>query len=142
MWKQWFDDQSDWIRGLPYGPRERRTACLLMLFALGALLLFAVRVGHGGIRWIDIRDIESKQDTKQQNGLQQNGGQLAPVIVNINKAPWSEMTLLPGIGKTIAQRIVRHREEVGRFEAIDELVLIRGIGSNRLRKLRPNLIVE
>jgi competence ComEA-like helix-hairpin-helix protein len=128
MWKAWFVEQFDWFRGWPFRGRERKAAGLMMLVAVGAFLLFAVQVGHTKVRWIDIRDAEWSD--------------LEPVIVNINKAPWTEMTLLPGIGKTIAQRIVQHREEEGRFEAIDELIMIRGIGSERLRKLRPNLVVE
>lgn len=57
--------------------------------------------------------------------------------VNINTASIEDLQRLPGIGPAMAQRIVEYRSGNGRFESVDELDEIKGIGSARLGKLRP-----
>ena len=51
--------------------------------------------------------------------------------VNINSATVEELTLLPGVGPAIAERIVAHRETYGEFRMIEELRDVSGIGSAR-----------
>jgi competence protein ComEA len=62
--------------------------------------------------------------------------------VNINTATVEELAKLPGVGKSIAQRIVSHREKSGKFRHVDELLVIRGISRKKLEKLRPLITVE
>lgn len=50
-----------------------------------------------------------------------------------------ELEQLPGVGPTIAQRIVDYRTEHGPFESIDELRNVRGIGQKRFDRLSPYL---
>lgn len=57
--------------------------------------------------------------------------------VNINTAGTAELIALPGIGPTMARRIVDHRTAHGPFASVDELTHVRGIGPATLRKLRP-----
>lgn len=63
-------------------------------------------------------------------------------LVNLNTATAEELAQLPGVGKEIAKRIVRHREISGRFRAVDELLVIRGIGRKKMKKLKPLVTVE
>ena len=51
--------------------------------------------------------------------------------VNINSATVEELTLLPGVGPAIAERIVVHRETYGEFRMIEEIQDVSGIGSAR-----------
>lgn len=62
--------------------------------------------------------------------------------VNINTATVEELAKLPGIGKSIAQRIVNHREKSGKFRTVEELLVIRGISRKKLEQLRPLVTVE
>ncbi|HEX9764687.1 MAG TPA: helix-hairpin-helix domain-containing protein [Candidatus Acidoferrales bacterium] len=62
--------------------------------------------------------------------------------VNINTATVEELAKLPGVGKSIAQRIVNHREKSGKFRTVDELLVIRGISRKKLEQLRPLITVE
>ena len=58
-------------------------------------------------------------------------------IVNINTAGLEELKTLPGIGDTLAQRILDYRETHGDFESVDELDAINGIGEKTMEKVRP-----
>ena len=62
--------------------------------------------------------------------------------VEINKATAEELQKVPGIGETLARRIVEFRQEHGSFESVDDLLNVRGIGVASLEKLRPYLFVE
>lgn len=59
-----------------------------------------------------------------------------PQLVNINTATLAQLKELPGIGKAIAGRIIRHREKHGRFRKVEELLVIRGISRRRFEELR------
>lgn len=49
-------------------------------------------------------------------------------IVAVNRATVEELTTLPGIGPTLAQRIIDHRETIGPFASLDDLDAVSGIG--------------
>ena len=59
--------------------------------------------------------------------------------VDLNEAQWPELTVLPGVGETIAKRIVEHRAEYGPFRDFDDLRRVRGIGPRTLERLTPYL---
>ena len=59
--------------------------------------------------------------------------------VDLNRAEWPELTLLPGIGETLAQRIVDSRRTDGPFADHDDLQRIRGIGPRTVERIRPYL---
>lgn len=62
--------------------------------------------------------------------------------IDINVATAEDLQKVPGIGETLARRIVEFRDEHGRFEKVDDLLNVRGIGTASLEKLRPYLIVK
>ena len=57
--------------------------------------------------------------------------------VSINHASREELEKLPGIGPTLAARIVEQRERYGPFRRAEHLMLVRGISERRFRQLRP-----
>jgi competence ComEA-like helix-hairpin-helix protein len=57
--------------------------------------------------------------------------------VDINHADAGTLQALPGIGPTLANRIVMHRETYGSFQTVDALMEIEGIGPRRFQKLKP-----
>ena len=61
--------------------------------------------------------------------------------VNINTAGREALATLPGIGEKLAERIVAYREEHGRFETVEELVNVSGIGEGKLSALREYVSV-
>ena len=60
--------------------------------------------------------------------------------VDLDQADWPELTLLPGIGPALAQRIVVSRRNDGRFTDIDALLRVKGIGPVRLARVRPYFV--
>lgn len=64
------------------------------------------------------------------------------LLVDINTASVEELAQLPGIGEKVAARIVGYREENGRFEKIEEIMNVRGIGEKTFVKLRKSLVVK
>ena len=61
--------------------------------------------------------------------------------ININTATAQQFMILPGIGETLAQRIIDYRQENGNFASVDSLTCIDGIGDKTLEKIRPYLTV-
>lgn len=57
--------------------------------------------------------------------------------VDINHADVTALQTLPGIGPTLAQRIIMHREAYGSFHEVDALMEVDGIGPKRFQKLKP-----
>ena len=55
--------------------------------------------------------------------------------IDINTANLEDFTALPGIGETIAQRIVAYRDEHGPFETLADLLLVEGIGQKKLENI-------
>ncbi|MEW6459251.1 MAG: ComEA family DNA-binding protein [Bacillota bacterium] len=56
--------------------------------------------------------------------------------ININTADRAELERLPGIGPSLAERIIRYREQNGPFSSVDDLKNVSGIGEKRLEGLR------
>jgi competence protein ComEA len=59
--------------------------------------------------------------------------------VDVNVADWPELMQLPGIGDTLAHRIVKSRQMAGPFADLDDLRRVQGIGPKTLEQIRPYL---
>ncbi len=59
--------------------------------------------------------------------------------INLNTASADQLSTLPGVGKVTAERIVRWRQEHGRFATVDQLTDVGGIGDSRLSRLRDRV---
>ena len=57
--------------------------------------------------------------------------------VNVNSAGVEQLALLPRIGPAVAQRIVDYREANGAFKALEDLMLVRGIGEKTFELIKP-----
>ena len=62
--------------------------------------------------------------------------------VNVNTATVAQFEALPGIGPSMAQRIVAYREKNGPFKKLEDLMNIQGIGEKSFLKLRPLLTIN
>ena len=62
-------------------------------------------------------------------------------LININTSNADALQALPGIGPVLAERIIECREVNGRFDSIEDLIAVKGIGEAKLEQLRPLITV-
>lgn len=62
--------------------------------------------------------------------------------VNINMATAEELDTLPGIGPSIAQRIIDYRTTNGPFQSVEDIKNVRGIGDVTFEKLKDKVTVQ
>ena len=62
--------------------------------------------------------------------------------VNINTADAETLTLLPRVGSVVAKRIVEFRKANGEFSAVEDLMLVQGIGERTFELMEPYLALE
>lgn len=104
---------------------DQLAAVIVLLVLAAGTSLYAWREQSRRSRTIDIEQVEP---------------QPASFIVDVNQADWPELTQLPGIGETLAKRIVDSRETDGPFLDHSDLQRVRGIGPRTLERLRPYLL--
>ena len=62
-------------------------------------------------------------------------------VIDINAADQAALETIPGVGPVTASAIVRHRDEVGGFDSVDELLDVTGIGPATLEAIRPYVTI-
>lgn len=76
-----------------------------------------------------------KNDGTQRSGqVSENDGK-----VNINTATKEELMQLNGIGEVLAQRIIKHRDKVGGFKQISDLLQVEGIGESKYQSIKEDI---
>jgi competence ComEA-like helix-hairpin-helix protein len=61
--------------------------------------------------------------------------------LDLNRATPGDLERLPGVGPALAARILTARQQSGRFESIDDLRAVPGIGEAKLGRLRDLVTV-
>jgi competence protein ComEA len=61
----------------------------------------------------------------------------AAAPLDINRADATALQSLPGIGPSLAGRIIAHREARGRFRQATDLLAVPGIGPKRFAQIEP-----
>ena len=80
--------------------------------------------------------------------LQRSGTKTAASRINPNTAPWWELAVLPGVGESLARRIVDHRDRIraaagsnmSAFKRPEDLRTVRGVGPATLERIKPFLL--
>ena len=62
--------------------------------------------------------------------------------LDLNRASADELESLPGIGTVLAQRVIAFRESVGRFQKIEDLRGVKGIGAKKFERLKSFVMVS
>lgn len=77
--------------------------------------------------------------TKGKGGSSRSGkiGEDSGEQISLNSATLEELERLPGVGPSMAGRILAYRQQSGGFAKIDELTLVPGIGPKKLAKITP-----
>jgi competence ComEA-like helix-hairpin-helix protein len=100
---------------------------------LVGLLLFCSLcvIGWSTWQWLALRtrtiDIDEGRRTKLR------------FEVDLNRAPAAEFANLPGVGPKLAEEIVAHRQQIGRFGRFEDLLNVSGIGQAKFKAILPFL---
>ena len=96
--------------------------------------------------------IPSTDDEKQEEYITQSIGEGIIMqeennnsrsrIVNINTANETELEELPGIGASIAGRIIEYRNKNGKFKSIEDIKNVTGIGDSKFEKIKDLIKVK
>ena len=62
--------------------------------------------------------------------------------LDLNRATAAELEALPGIGPSLAARIIEQRRTAGGFRSVEDLLEVRGIGEKTLAKFRQWVYVS
>lgn len=62
-------------------------------------------------------------------------------LVNINTATQTELETLTGIGPSTALKIIKYREENGKFKTIEDIKNVSGIGDSKFEAIKDEICV-
>jgi len=103
-------------------PLERR----VWVFLVASLL-----AGTVGRALFPLKDPEAS--------LQAQGTSPTVLRLDPSTAPYESLLLLPGVGPTLARRILEDRARHGPYRRPEDLQRVRGIGPRTLKRMRPYL---
>ena len=116
---------------------------MVLIFCVFICICTGILIGrHTQPRQIRIMGTSNNSLSQSAEGSQVESTTAASSgILNINTATQAQLQMLPGIGETIAQRIVDYRNSIGQFHSLDELLMVEGIGEKRLEQIREYITV-
>lgn len=62
--------------------------------------------------------------------------------ININTATSEQLQLLPGIGESLAQRIIDYRNQNGNFTTTEDLLNVSGIGEKKYANIKDYVTID
>src|SRR3990167_6031993 len=134
---------------------QRRELWLLSLFTLALAVGFLVQHFRAGFpdltRQLESVDGEESAPADapsgRQDGFASPPQKLAPAEIaqngpiDLNRAAIADLQRLPGIGPTLAKRIVEARDQRGRLEGTDDLLTVPGIGAKKFEAIKALVTV-
>lgn len=89
----------------------------------------------------NISNTQNDTIVSKSNSEITNNSNLQSSKVNINKATQTELETLPGIGPSTALKIIQYRNENGKFQSIEEIKEVSGIGENKFNQIKSLISV-
>jgi len=87
--------------------------------------------------------LNKQHKTNKQDELNITIGRMAAnkllvfsIPLNLNHVSVEELCLIPGVGESLAQEIIAHREKRKGFRSVDELRNVKGIGEKRYNTIK------
>lgn len=122
--------------------RNEQLVLLMLSLALlvGMVVSYLDRTNSDAIHDFDVK----KNAVPVPDMLEETQGEdhHTPLLIDINSATAKDFQKLPGIGPSIAQRIIDYRTQIGKFNTIEDITQVNGIGSKTLDRLRAQLTIN
>lgn len=120
--------------------REERPTAWLRMSRRNALTIVAALLFAGACLFVWL------MAARGTDVLEYRGGRTNTVVIeveplDVNRAAWWELALLPGVGEKKARAIVAMRDERGPFRRIEDLAAVQGIGPKTIENLRNRVVV-
>ncbi len=119
-------EAHDWTHGPP-----RQAAAVVL--TLAGIFGIAANWTSQPLQSSDVHGVRNSESATTSTGH----STAHRTTLNLNIATQAELEALPGIGPSIAKRIIERRDTVGPYRSIDELDKVRGIGPVILERIRP-----
>lgn len=91
---------------------------------------------------IEEKEIEYITEENGENIIEETNVSSASKIININKADVEDLETIPGIGPSMAQKIINYRIENGDFKSVEDLKNVSGIGEKKFEGMREYISVK
>ncbi len=62
--------------------------------------------------------------------------------IDLNRAEWYELIILPGIGEKKAKAIVEYRKSRGAFKTVEQLCEVNGIGIETVKRIKDLVFIN
>ncbi len=82
--------------------------------------------------------VEQKDSEVEEKDIEDEASDL----ININNASETELETLNGIGEATAKKIVEYREKNGKFDTIEDIMEVPGIGESKYNNIKENICVK
>lgn len=92
----------------------------------------------------EVVDAESSASSSSQNSsfINYSSSSLKNNKININKASQTELETIPGVGPSTALKIINYREKNGKFNSIEDIKNVAGIGDAKYNKMKDYISVK
>ena len=93
----------------------------------------------------DIGDFQGENILRTDSGegiIEDNENSSQSSSLNINKATEQDLQTLPGIGPSLASRIIAYRDENGKFSTIEDIKNVNGIGNSKYENIKDYICVK
>lgn len=144
-----------------FKPREIRVILILSTLALiGSSITLLKRQGKLGALDLDIflnndnykysyniKEISAEEQTGETEGIAEQidpdtSEPVEPETIDLNQADYFSLQRLPGIGPVLAERIITYRDSAGRFDSIEDLLHVSGIGERKFADIKDKVTVD
>jgi len=120
---------------------------LAILLSVGLVSGISVKYFKGGFEESHSLELIEIDETIQEyyedlNSVEQNSIGTENFVININTATKLELIKLSGVGPALAERIISKRKEIGKFNTLEELKLVKGIGEKLYQKNSDKITIE
>ncbi len=108
-----------------------------------ALINLASKVEDGDKIIIPYKENTSTNNSnKRINELYEDSMSHDSGKININTAGVEELKTLAGIGQSTAEKIINYRNEVSKFQRIEDIKNVSGIGDSKFNSIKDKIVVK